>query len=273
MQQRELDPTGSVSGSVTSHSLFSPPQYHSVTGQWHSVVMVRAPYPARIAAGLLVTAIEETKKIPALVVTFPMTAVSQTLQAGMRMQQSIAGLAIKGDAALELLFDRPSEQPEWARFDDDDDTLDAEADRTPIESAPTLSRPAAAKRSPAKKSAPKKSGQAPAEHPVITNADAATPDPSAGRFALYSTPPEALTSTDGSADRPVASTNGTVPEIVEYLEYDNLTLAQLRAKLRSVSLPELEELVAYEQATKSRAPFVTMIDNRIAAHTKRPSST
>ena len=52
--------------------------------------MDRAPYPARIAAGLIVTALEETRKLPALLVTLPMTAVSQTLQAGMRAQQNIA---------------------------------------------------------------------------------------------------------------------------------------------------------------------------------------
>lgn len=57
--------------------------------------MHRAPYPARIAAGLIVTALEETRKLPALFVTLPMTAVSQTLQAGMRAQQNIAELAIK----------------------------------------------------------------------------------------------------------------------------------------------------------------------------------
>ena len=82
--------------------------------------MVRAPYPARIAAGLIVVAIEETRRLPTRLFTLPMTAVSQTLQAGMRAQQQIAELAIKGDEALDLLFDKPDEQPEWARFDEDD---------------------------------------------------------------------------------------------------------------------------------------------------------
>ena len=52
--------------------------------------MVRAPYPARIAAGLIVVAIEETRRLPTRLFTLPMTAVSQTLQAGMRAQQQIA---------------------------------------------------------------------------------------------------------------------------------------------------------------------------------------
>ncbi|RPA12275.1 lipid droplet-associated protein [Gordonia sp. OPL2] len=270
--------------------------------------MVRAPYPARIAAGLVVTAIEETKKLPALVITLPMTAVSQTLQAGMRMQQNIAELAIKGDLALESLFEKPADQPEWARFDEDDDAIDAEADRTPIESAGTDSavtdntsaNPASppARKTPAPKASTPKAGaqktsaqkasaqkpgaqkpgaQKPAKKtatPSATSTSSAapsSPEPSAGRFALYSAPPETVVNGDG--DSPDAATSSAadtdVPEIVEYIEYDNLTLAQLRAKLRSVGLEELEQLLEYEKATKGRAPFVTMIDNRIASQNSK----
>lgn len=275
--------------------------------------MVRAPYPARIAAGLVVTAIEETKKLPALVITLPMTAVSQTLQAGMRMQQNIAELAIKGDLALESLFEKPADQPEWARFDEDDDAIDAEADRTPIESAGTDSavtdntsaNPASppARKTPAPKASTPKAGaqktsaqkasaqkagaqkasaqkpgaQKPAKKtatPSATSTSSAapsSPEPSAGRFALYSAPPETVVNGDGdSSDAATSSAADTdVPEIVEYIEYDNLTLAQLRAKLRSVGLEELEQLLEYEKATKGRAPFVTMIDNRIASQNSK----
>lgn len=241
--------------------------------------MVRAPYPARIAAGLVVTAIEETRKLPTLVVTLPMTAVSQTLQAGMRMQQNIAELAIKGDAALGMLFDRPSEQPEWARFDEDEASVDDEASRTPIETKTTSPSPPADK--PAKAGAPASPrSSSTADEPEATEAElgvAAKPARDAGRFALYSSPPEDLVGRDGGADKPAetssAPVNGSVPEIVEYLEYDALTLAQLRAKLRTVSTEELTELADYEKATKARAPFLTMIDNRIAAQNKRPSTT
>lgn len=273
--------------------------------------MVRAPYPARIAAGLVVTAIEETKKLPALVITLPMTAVSQTLQAGMRMQQNIAELAIKGDLALESLFEKPADQPEWARFDEDDDAIDAEADRTPIESAGTApavtdntsGNPASppARKTPAPKTATPKAGaqkggaqkagaqkastqKASAQKPAKKAAPRSTastskgsdtpssPDPSAGRFALYSAPPETVVNgSDGDSSGAVkpSTAGGDVPEIVEYIEYDNLTLAQLRAKLRSVGLEELEQLVAYEKSTKGRAPFVTMIDNRIASQNSK----
>lgn len=270
--------------------------------------MVRAPYPARIAAGLIVVALEETRRLPTRLFTLPMTAVSQTLQAGMRAQQQIAELAIKGDEALDLIFDKADEQPEWARFDEDELT---EIDPgTPIESADkpgaeattakvttlhaapaTVTKPpTTAKSSPdtpattksaAKKSAPKKSTPTKAtptkSMPTKSASTDSTPEnpaprADAGRFALYSSAPADLitgeTATPGD-DLPDVDK----PEIVEFIEYDTLTLAQLRAKLRSVDVDDLTALVAYETATKNRAPFVTMLDNRITAQNKRsPSS-
>lgn len=295
--------------------------------------MVRAPYPARIAAGLIVVAIEETRRLPTRLFTLPMTAVSQTLQAGMRAQQQIAELAIKGDEALDLLFDKPDEQPEWARFDEDELT---EIDPgTPIESPdtePTVTRtaqvttlhaapkmtaksstePAAAhkssadktsaqKRSAPKSSAPKSSAQkdtatkapkatsetstatkdstpakaTPTAEPAKTatpasskTTEAAAPRADAGRFALYSSAPADLIAGEtASSDDKVSDVDK--PEIVEFIEYDTLTLAQLRAKLRAVDLDDLTALVTYETATKNRAPFITMLDNRITAQNKR----
>ncbi|WP_431815654.1 lipid droplet-associated protein [Gordonia jacobaea] len=286
--------------------------------------MVRAPYPARIAAGLIVVAIEETRRLPTRLFTLPMTAVSQTLQAGMRAQQQIAELAIKGDEALDLLFDKPDEQPEWARFDEDELT---EIDPgTPIESPdtePTVTRtaqvttlhaapkmtaksptePAAAqKKSAQKSSAPKSSAQkdtatkapkataetstatkdstpakaTPKAEPAKTTTPAssksttepAAPRADAGRFALYSSAPADLIAGEtASSDDNVSDVDK--PEIVEFIEYDTLTLAQLRAKLRAVDLDDLTALVTYETATKNRAPFITMLDNRITAQNKR----
>lgn len=285
--------------------------------------MVRAPYPARIAAGLIVVAIEETRRLPTRLFTLPMTAVSQTLQAGMRAQQQIAELAIKGDEALDLLFDKPDEQPEWARFDEDELT---EIDPgTPIESPdtePTVTRtaqvttlhaapkitaksstePAAPqKKSAQKSSAPKSSAQkdtatkapkataetstatkdstpakaTPKAEPAKTTTpasskapEAAAPRADAGRFALYSSAPADLIAGEtASSDDNVSDVDK--PEIVEFIEYDTLTLAQLRAKLRAVDLDDLTALVTYETATKNRAPFITMLDNRITAQNKR----
>jgi hypothetical protein len=81
-----------------------------------------------------------------------------------------------------------------------------------------------------------------------------------GRFALY-------TVTDGVETKAQASTTATAtataPEIVEELDYESLTLAQLRARLQSLSVTDLQALLAYEEASKARAPFQTLLANRI----------
>jgi hypothetical protein len=86
-----------------------------------------------------------------------------------------------------------------------------------------------------------------------------------GRFALFTggEPEE-------SDSEPVApSTPAGAPGIVEELDYESLTLAQLRARLASMRVPDLEALLAYEDATKARAPFQTLLSNRITRATAR----
>ncbi|MFT4042259.1 MAG: lipid droplet-associated protein [Gordonia sp. (in: high G+C Gram-positive bacteria)] len=222
--------------------------------------MVRAPYPARIAAGLLVVAIEETRKLPTLLVTLPMTAISSALQTGMRVQQGIAGLAIKGDEALESIFDRPSEAPEWARFDDDTDTDTADTSE---------SAPATPEAPPPADPAP----EPPAPGDTAPQISAA-PRIDAGRFALYTSAPADLIAGQPADDDPADDARSPQrPEIVDHIDYDALTLAQLRAKLRSVGTDDLAAIIDYEKATRNRVPFLTMLENRIDAQHKRKPAT
>ncbi|WP_137873877.1 lipid droplet-associated protein [Rhodococcus sp. Q] len=196
--------------------------------------MFRPPFAARVAAGIAVTLVEEVQKLPTTAITLPMTAVSQVLQTGMHVQQTVTALAIKGDEALAVLFPPTDDQPSWATFDED----------------------------------------APA--PVATNGRGVPESPSNtsnnGRFELYSMSP----TTDGQgpesateSEEPVATATGERPEIADYLDYDNLTLAQLRARLRSLSVDELTALLDYENGTRERAPFLTMLGNRITAATAK----
>ena len=55
----------------------------------------------------------------------------------------------------------------------------------------------------------------------------------------------------------------TVPEVAVDIDYGSLPLAQVRARLQSLSVAELEDLLAYEEAGKARAPFQTLLANRI----------
>ena len=85
-----------------------------------------------------------------------------------------------------------------------------------------------------------------------------------GRFALYTT---------GEPENPVAaeprSAQSDPPDVVDELDYESLTLAQLRARLPSLRVSDLEALLAYEDATKSRAPFQTLLANRITRATAK----
>lgn len=191
--------------------------------------MIQPPFVARVAAGLAVTAMEEAKKLPSTAVTLPMTAVSQMLQTSMRLQQSITSLAIKGDQAFALIkWSTEDEQPEWAVFDEDED-------------APTPD-------------SPEDSGSATDSPDGETSANA-------GRFALYSLEPTAPMQTPVAAE--TTGSGADVPDVVDDLDYANLTLAQLRARIRTLRIEQLTALLDYENATLSRAPYQTMLGNRI----------
>ncbi|HZQ34184.1 MAG TPA: lipid droplet-associated protein [Mycobacterium sp.] len=83
-----------------------------------------------------------------------------------------------------------------------------------------------------------------------------------GRFALYSAdPPEPDPPKKKSGSKTKKAADA--PEIAVELDYDALTLAQLRARLQSLSVADLDALLSYEEATKARAPFQTLLANRI----------
>ncbi len=81
--------------------------------------MATAPYGVRLLVGAAVTAIEETRKLPQTILTYPMTVASQIAHLVMKVQQDVADLVNKGDETLENLFPPKDEQPEWATFDED----------------------------------------------------------------------------------------------------------------------------------------------------------
>ncbi|MGA9675860.1 MAG: lipid droplet-associated protein, partial [Mycobacterium sp.] len=184
--------------------------------------MATAPYGVRLLVGAATVAVEETMKLPKTILMYPMTLVSQAAHLVMLCQQNLAELVIKGDTTLGSIFPPKDEKPEWATFDED---LPENADG------------------------------------AFATLDGAEGDRRAeGRFALYS-----ISDTEGRADAPTTpapakqpkKNKATVPApaVAADLDYPTLTLAQLRARLQSLDVDELEALLAYEQATKARAPF------------------
>lgn len=87
-----------------------------------------------------------------------------------------------------------------------------------------------------------------------------------GRFALYTNPAEPSASARKNETR---ATSVELPDIAVELDYEALTLAQLRARLQSLTVAELDSLLAYERAAKGRAPFETLLANRITRATAK----
>lgn len=188
--------------------------------------MATAPYGVRLLVGAAVTALDETRRLPQTILTYPMTVASQLAQLVMKVQQDVADLVNRGDEALEELFPPKDEQPEWATFDED----------VPVDPFTNLSD---------------------------DDEDVPGPRRTEGRFALFSEgePEPAAPATNGAA--PNGTAPGIAPGIAEELGYEALTLAQLRARLTSLKVADLEALLAFEEANKARAPFQTLLANRI----------
>jgi hypothetical protein len=89
-----------------------------------------------------------------------------------------------------------------------------------------------------------------------------------GRFALF-TGGEPEGSDENPAEKEAKLAKADPPDIVTHLDYESLTLAQLRARLSSLRVADLEALLAYEGATKARAPFQTLLANRITRATAK----
>ncbi|MGW1743793.1 lipid droplet-associated protein [Nocardia sp. NPDC001965] len=238
--------------------------------------MFRPPFLARVAAGAAVYVLEETRRLPSTAAKLPLTAVSQLLQTGMHVQQFVTSLAIKGDSVFDRIVNRPEEQPEWATFDEDDDSPVREPGATahrrnsgfdrfesdPVEVELALQETLAGLR------AIQNNGSAvPAARTFDAEAtfdigatvdDVADAAPVEGPGSAASADPEPL------AEPGPADPEPELPEVGARYDYPNMTLAQLRGRLRTLTVADLVALLDYEQSTRDRAAFVTMLTNRIA---------
>jgi hypothetical protein len=184
--------------------------------------MSHLPLPVRVAVGLALTAVEQARKLPEQLADFPVTAASRAVQAGMRVQQRVTELAIKGDEVFSLL--RPVEDtPSWATFDEDDEVAESGSAVVPAPGSTPVAT----------------------EFGEIDEADVA----------------QALTPPRSTATPPKPDASLTPSALIGY---DELSLAQLRGKLRELSLPQLEEMLDYEHVHQDRPAFVTLLSNRIA---------
>lgn len=188
------------------------------------------PLPVRVAAGLAVTAVDRARHLPEKLAGLPVTMVSQALQLSMRLQQQVTELAIRGDDALSTLRST-EESPEWATFDEDTTNGDAShVTQSPFDAAK-----------------------------ADNNGEAVAGDPWAAEERAM------LHELDGTA------TDGAQPDEIDDEDqpaalphYTELTLPQVRARMRRLNIKQLNELVRFERAHENRPSFVGMLNRRIA---------
>lgn len=182
------------------------------------------PLPVRVAAGLAVTAVDRARHLPEKLAGLPVTMVSQALQLSMRLQQQVTELAIKGDDALSTL--RPAEEsPEWATFDEDTQAGGNGAAAMPRSRFDSVSD------------------------------DEPDADGPAGVADPWDAEERALVhELDTENDR---------PEPAALPNYAELTLPQVRARMRRLTVAELTELVEFERDHDDRPEFVGMLTRRI----------
>jgi hypothetical protein len=221
--------------------------------------MKSLPFPLRLAAGLAVTTAERVRELPRHVAGFPVTVASQVLQASMRVQQHITELAIKGDDALSAL--RPVEEtPSWATFDEDDNSddltppADAFQNVTPLERSPVVVENNGHRSDAGSSLDRDQMDPEQGEDPWAHEERALAQEHTDGEFDSVPTPAPAPVeeSAPESSGGPAGLNN-----------YDDLTLPQVRARLRRLSLDQLEEMLSYERAHADRPSFVGMLSRRI----------
>jgi hypothetical protein len=199
------------------------------------------PLPVRVAAGLAATAVDRARHLPEKLAGLPVTMVSQALQLSMRMQQQVTELAIKGDDALATL--RPVEEsPEWATFDEDSTAGDYE-----------VSSAAPAARSRFDNADDDSDGDpwADEQQAQLQELDNADDEPVEAPLVIVSAADDDDTGTTG---------NGGPDALPGYAD---LTLPQVRARMRRLDADELTQVVEYERSHADRPEFVGMLTRRI----------
>lgn len=193
------------------------------------------PLPIRLAAGIAVSAKEHARDLPRQLTGLPVTVASQVLQLSMRVQQQVTELAIKGESALSGL--QPVEEtPSWATFDEDvEDELYPTAFDEPEVSPLVNGRPTVSPLRPSRFDA--------APEPVDEDVD-----PWAQEEAAL-------------AEQEAAAESVSPPSWLP--GYDEMSLPQVRARLRRFSTEQLNELLDYERATANRPEFSGMLERRI----------
>ncbi len=236
------------------------------------------PMGVRVAAGLVGTTFDHLVKLPGELPGLTVSFAGQLLRTSMRLRQEIAELATRGDELLAPLVGGAEEHPAWATFDEDESETAApgRADATASPEADAAETPNAETQDPTRTLVDslvvdRTVGQSPvgdddgdgeglnADHSVdlvdavdridvvdegTTDFTEASADPTGGPDDLvFST-----SSSDGDSSIPVDHA---------------LTVGELKERLEDLDAAAVGELLAREEAGPNRAPYVTLLTNRL----------
>jgi hypothetical protein len=258
------------------------------------------PEPVRAAAGLAATVLDEVRKLPETLPGLPVRAVGLAMQAALKLQQEYAGLVARGDELFTGI--RGENEPGMATFDEDDETASTAApsgyresafdraeapapyaDATPravagadVDQGPGSDRAAwteALEEEALEELAIEElvdagtAVDADADADAIENAllesDAASADTAAATAAHPAADTAEATATD-EGGTPVAAVGGSAAAATAPIDgYDDFSIAQLRGRLRGYAPSTVEALLAYEQASRAREPYLRMLRNRL----------
>jgi hypothetical protein len=97
-----------------------------------------------------------------------------------------------------------------------------------------------------------------AEPETVAAPAASAPEPEAAPE-----PAAAVTETTQAAAQPAAEPEPAAAGALPLANYDELTVASLRARLRNLSNDDLNQLMTYEQAHQNRPEVIKMFQNRL----------
>jgi hypothetical protein len=244
------------------------------------------PEVVRAAAGLAATVLDEARKLPETLPGLPVRAIGLAMQGAMKIQQHYAGLVARGDEVFTGI--RGENEPGLATFDDDEPVAAAgfrnsAFDRAHAPSAEDVAAPEefadgveggqgtideladeaqSTDEVLEELAIDEMVGDAPVSVDVLTSttseedsaiAEGATVDAVGARAEAPTDDPEGGSELSGSQAAGTAPIEG----------YDSFSIAQLRGRLRGYALSTVVDLIAYEEATRARDPYLRMLRNRL----------
>lgn len=226
-----------------------------------ALLSIDLPDPVKAVAGLALQTAEDVRQLPGKLTGLPMTVVSTLMQRSMNLQQQYAELVTKGEEFISTMRVAPSDQPQWATFDEDD-SLDSGptpitvlSEETPVTTAGPIKPTASAAKPPI--------GKRPRSSPTATLIQ---PSPGIGPGSSFDQIADSAP-TPVRAARTVRPTDPAAPQ-PPVARFDQLTIPQLRARLRSFDADTVAALIEYEAAAGARPPVLVMLRSRLA--TLRP---